>query len=135
MTEGPFSVDSERPLQAFKEFAGSALFTGLLIGIFSYAFLSLYDATQIMYGMGFSIFNLLFYSLVAWMIFVKKNIAWIVPIIVIKYAILIVAIYLVWAHCNALLVAAGMLSELILAAFVWLFLKRVILRRTKNEPL
>jgi hypothetical protein len=126
----PLVLGTEKSGRSFKEFIASAIVAALLIAIPSFTLLNLYDATQVIYGVTFSVANFLFYSLVAWMIFVKKNIAWIVPIIVIKYAILIVAIYLVWAHCNALLVAAGMLSELILAAFAWLILKRVILKRT-----
>lgn len=122
-------------MKPFLEILAALVISAALIMGFSLYFFDLYDATQIFYGVGLSIFNLLFYSLIAGLIFVKKNIAWIVPIIVIKYSLLIVAIYLIWAHCKPLFVVGGMISELIITAFVWLIIKKVLLKRTSHGPL
>jgi len=76
----------------------------------------LYGAIQIGIGVAISVVNIYFYVVLVGAIIVKKNIAWMGPVIVIKYGFLIASIYLVWAHCDLLLVTVGLFSELILTA-------------------
>ena len=115
--------------RGFLEILTAAVVSGLLIVGISLYLTNLYDATQMGYGVLFGALNILFYAFVSSVIFVKKNIAWAVPIIVIKYSILIVVIYLLWFHGNALPVVTGMLSETILTALVWLLLKKAVFKK------
>lgn len=123
------------PVLPIKEILFAIVISALILGIGSCAVFPLHDAVQVGYGILFAVFNQLFYAFITWAIFIKKNIASIVFVIVIKYAILLVAIYLVWAHGQALLFAMGMLAELMLTALTWLMLKQVLLKRTPNGPL
>lgn len=115
--------------RSFLEILTAAVASGILIIALSLSLANLYDATQIGYGVLFGAFNILSYAFVSGVIFVKKNIAWAVPIIVIKYSILIVVIYLLWSQGNALQVVGGMLLEIILTALVWLLLKKFVFKK------
>ncbi|MCB9072646.1 MAG: hypothetical protein H6623_03425 [Bdellovibrionaceae bacterium] len=86
----------------------------------------LHAATQVGIGVALSGVNILFYAIITAAILSKKNIAWILPVIVIKYLILISAVYYVWASTEVLKVVMGIFSELILAAFVVPLFKRLL---------
>jgi hypothetical protein len=75
--------------------------------------------------------NLIFYMVLAAAILVKKNIAWMGPVIVIKYLILIGSVYLVWANCDVLLVLASMFTELLTTIFLLVVVKKWLSRRDK----
>jgi hypothetical protein len=128
---------NDRPRLPLSEILLSITITAVLLAASGGMALSLYDATQFGWGVLFAVFNQVFYTFVTWMIFVKKNVAWVVLVIVIKYAILLVAIYLVWLYGEALMFAVGMLAELILTALMWLMLKKVFFKGTgtTNGPL
>jgi len=75
-------------------------------------------ATQLGIGVLISAISTGFYALLAWTIIVKKNIAWMGPVIVIKYSILIASIYYVWVHQNIVLVTVGLLAQLVISALI-----------------
>lgn len=80
-------------------------------------------ATNIGLGAAFATVNITFYGIVALGLVLKKNIAWLGPVIVIKYLFLLVSVYLIWAHSDVLLVLVGMFSQITLVAVCYLLLK------------
>lgn len=89
------------------------------------------DATSVLVGAVFLATNLFFYAIVSAAILVKKNIAWVGPVIVIKYLFLIVSVYLVWAYFHSLWVVTGMFAELLLVIVFYLMIQKWQLRRDK----
>lgn len=80
-------------------------------------------AKEVGFGALISLINLVFYTFIYWIIFNKKNVASLGPLIVIKYSILLFLIYCVWAYFDPLKVVAGLTGELLLVAFAWLFIR------------
>lgn len=96
----------------------------------------LHDATHVLIGILLTSMNIYFYALLGVMIFVKKNIAWIGPVIVIKYLILMASIYMIWQHGDLMLVTVGLFAELFLSSLFMALLKFFESRRAlKNGTL
>jgi hypothetical protein len=109
-------------LQETKKLCLSLLLSAVLI-IGGASFWGLYVATQVGIGVLISVINVALYALLAWTIIVKKNIAWMGPVIVIKYSILIASIYYVWTHHNVLLVLLGLIAQLIVSTLLIALIK------------
>jgi hypothetical protein len=88
-------------------------------------------AASVGVGVSLSILNIYFYAMVASALLIKKNIAWIGPVIVIKYLLLIVSIYFIWHFCEVLSVLVGLFSELVLTAFFYWLVK---IKFSKGKP-
>lgn len=110
--------------QALELFMISSL-TGITLVLSGYIYSGLYGALNVGVGAAVSLINIQFYALIFWRIFTKKNIASLGLLIVIKYTILLLLIYFVWAYCDVLMSVAGLVSELIITALVWLLVRLV----------
>lgn len=102
------------------------LITGLAICI-STATTVILDSektTHVVIGVVLSWMNILFYSFVSVILLTKKNIAWAMTIIVIKYLILVSVAYYIWASTDVVLVLVGVFLELILSALLIIPFKR-----------
>lgn len=73
--------------------------------------------------------NVIFYAFISAVILIKKNIAWMGPVIVIKYLILIGSVYLIWAQAEVLWFLAGMFIELFLIITFFVVIKKWLSRR------
>jgi hypothetical protein len=111
------SVLQETKKLSLAQFVAAVLVTGV-----AYHW-GLYVATQVGIGVLISVMNTALYALLAWTIIVKKNIAWMGPVIVIKYSILIASIYYVWTHHNVLLVLLGLIAQLIVSTLLIALIK------------
>ncbi len=89
-------------------------------------------ASNVIIASAFLSLNIIFYMILAAAILVKKNIAWMGPVIVIKYLILIGSVYLVWAKFDVLLVLASLFTELLTAIILLMVFKLLLSRREKN---
>lgn len=114
-------------------FGFSILITNLVFCGVTAAFADRHTALNVFCASVFLTMNLIFYMVLAAAILVKKNIAWMGPVIVIKYLILIGSVYLVWAKCDALLVLASMFMELLTITALLVVFKLWILRRDKKH--
>lgn len=90
-------------------------------------------ASNVIWASVFLTLNLIFYMVLAAAILVKKNIAWMGPVIVLKYLILIGSVYLVWANCDVLLVLASMFAELLTTIVLLMVFKKLLSRRDKKH--
>lgn len=97
----------------------------VFMGLTSWYFLNLRDAQSCVLGAFFSAMNLYFYIVVFWDIFSKKNIASLGVLIVIKYSLLLVFIFLIWGHVSLVWFALGLTTELIITALLWLLVKQI----------
>lgn len=113
-----------------KKLVLSTTLVGFLIVAIA-SFWGLYVATQVAVGVGISVISTYFYGLMAWTIIVKKNIAWMGVVVVIKYSILIASIYFVWTYCHLFFVVLGLTAQLIISAL----LVAVVKSRQKSENL
>jgi len=84
-------------------------------------------STHIVIGIAFSWLNILFYSFVALLILHKKNIAWAMTMIVIKYLILVLVLFYVWATADIHLVVVGVFAQLLITALAFIPLKKFVL--------
>lgn len=114
---------------AFHRLNGCVLAAGIATVAVALLSRNLYDATQVSIGVGISVLNMLFYSWLGWLLFVKKNIAWIGAVIVIKYLFLALGIYLVWTYGEVVFVLLGLFSEIVLTALFYLLLKLLLARK------
>ncbi|MBY0385200.1 hypothetical protein K2X05_08585 [bacterium] len=89
-------------------------------------------ATEAGVGSLFVSINMAFYGLLSVAIFVKKNIAWVGPVIVIKYLFLIVSVYFIWAYRDVLLVLVGMFTGLCITITLLMIFKKLG-RRDKED--
>ncbi len=103
--------------------------SNLAITVMSTSFLDMRSATNLICGALFLTVNLIFYTLLSAAILIKKNIAWMGPVIVIKYLFLIASVYLVWAYSDVLLVLSGMFVELFIIIIIYMILQKWLLRR------
>lgn len=101
-------------------------FVGLTIAVIAHLLLEKSDSTQVVNGALISWLNILFYSFIAAALLTKKNIAWVLPMIVIKYVILVSVVYYIWASTDVALVLVGVFSELFLTALVLLPVRRFL---------
>lgn len=92
-------------------------------------------ATEVGIGSIFVSVNMAFYGLLSLAIFVKKNIAWVGPVIVIKYLFLIVSVYFIWAYRDVLLVLVGMFAGLFTTITLLVIFKKFWRRDKKNGSL
>jgi hypothetical protein len=110
--------------------------SNLAITVMSTTLLDMRSATNLICGALFLTVNLLFYTLLSAAILIKKNIAWMGPVIVIKYLFLIASVYFVWAYSDVLLVLSGMFVELIIIIIIFMILQKWLARRDiENESL
>lgn len=114
-------------------FGFSILITNLVFCGVAAVFAERHVALNVFCASVFLTLNLIFYMVLAAAILVKKNIAWMGPVIVIKYLILIGSVYLVWAKCDAILVLASMFTELLTITALLVVFKFWILRRDKKH--
>lgn len=101
--------------------------TGAVIAAIATYLLSLPGSTHLVTGVFFSWLNIVFYAFIALMVLSKKNIAWVVPLIVIKYVILVSVVYYIWASTDVALVLVGIFLELILTAILAIPFRRQLL--------
>ncbi|MCC6138795.1 MAG: hypothetical protein IT287_09190 [Bdellovibrionaceae bacterium] len=101
-------------------------FVALFVAITAHLLLQKEDSTQVVNGALISWINILFYSMIAGAVLSKKNIAWVLPMIVIKYVILVSVVYYIWASTDVALVLVGVFSELFLTALVLLPIRRFL---------
>lgn len=111
----------------------SIVVTNLTLSLISLSSLDLRYALNIIFGSLFLTVNLTFYSLMSAAILIKKNIAWMGPVIVIKYLFLIVSVYFIWAKGDALLVLAGMFVELFLIIACYMIIKKLLTERDTHN--
>lgn len=104
--------------------------SNLAIVQMSLYFLDKRSATNLICGALFLTVNLTFYTILSAAILIKKNIAWMGPVIVIKYLFLIASVYLVWAYSDVLLVLSGMFVELFIIIIIYMILKKWLLKGT-----
>jgi hypothetical protein len=97
-----------------------------LVVLVTFLTLDLYAATQVGIGVSVTWVNILFYAIITGAILSKKNIAWVLPVIVIKYLILISAVYYIWASTDVAKVLVGVFSELLLFSFMLLPTRRLL---------
>jgi hypothetical protein len=74
------------------------------------------NATHIVKGVCFSWVNILFYSIITALFLAKKNIALATSLIVIKYLLLVIVVYYIWASLDVVFVLVGVFLELFLTA-------------------
>lgn len=113
--------------RSFLMVTGISFGVGLLLSLSASIWSSSEQSTQVVMGIVFSWLNILFYSFIALIILHKKNIAWAMTMIVIKYLILVSVLYYVWASANTVLVLVGVFSQLMLTALVLIPLKKFVL--------
>ncbi len=111
----------------------SLLITNLVFCLTAWATADSRVALNVFWASVFLTLNLIFYMVLAAAILVKKNIAWMGPVIVLKYLILIGSVYLVWANCDVLLVLASMFTELLTTIILLLVFKMLLSRRDKKH--
>jgi hypothetical protein len=111
----------------------SLLITNLVFSFAAWATGDSRIASNVIWASVFLTLNLIFYMVLAAAILVKKNIAWMGPVIVLKYLILIGSVYLVWANCDVLLVLATMFTELLTTIVLLLVFKMLLSRRDKKH--
>ena len=111
----------------------SLLITNFVFSAVAYIAGNSQIASNVVWASVFLTMNLIFYMVLAAAILVKKNIAWMGPVIVIKYLILIVSVYFVWAHCDVLLVLASMFTELLTTILLLIVFKKLLLRRDEID--
>lgn len=105
------------------------LISNIAVTMMSLAALDMRSATNMICGALFLTINLTFYVVLSTAILIKKNIAWMGPVIVIKYLFLIVSVYFVWAYSNVLLVLSGMFVELLIIIIIYMILQKWLVRR------
>lgn len=114
----------------------SMVVTNVCLSLACLVGLELRSAINIISGSLFLTFNLTFYTVMSAAILIKKNIAWMGPVIVIKYLFLIVSVYFIWAKGDVLLVLSGMFVELFLIIISYVILKKALTgRNTINGSL
>lgn len=111
----------------------SLLITNSVFSLAAWATGDSRTASNVIWASVFLTLNLIFYMVLAAAILVKKNIAWMGPVIVLKYLILIGSVYLVWANCDVLLVLASMFTELLTTIVLLLVFKMLLSRRDKKH--
>jgi hypothetical protein len=128
MTQSDIDVKRESQLLVF-----ALLITNVSFSLTAYYYAGWTVAANVLVASLFLTLNFLFYMVLAAAILVKKNIAWMGPVIVIKYLILIGSVYLVWAKCDVLLVLASMFAELLAVSLVLVTLKWWFSRRDNKD--
>lgn len=111
----------------------SLLITNLVFSLAAWSTGDGHIALNVIWASVFLTLNLIFYMVLAAAILVKKNIAWMGPVIVLKYLILIGSVYLVWANCDVLLVLASMFAELLTTIALLMVFKTLLSRRDKKH--
>ncbi len=99
----------------------------ILLGVSAVVIGSPSQSTHLVIGVALSWVNILFYAFVAHVILNKKNIAWAMTMIVIKYLILVSVLYYIWASADVVIVLVGVFSQLVLTAISFIPLKRFVL--------
>jgi hypothetical protein len=94
----------------------SATLSGLLISAVAAILCDPEGATHIVKGVCFSWANILFYSFITALFLAKKNIALATSLIVIKYLLLVIVVYYIWASLDVVFLLVGVFSELFLTA-------------------
>ena len=110
----------------------SLLITNIVFSFTAWASGDSRIASNVIWASVFLTLNLIFYMVLAAAILVKKNIAWMGPVIVLKYLILIVSVYLVWANCDVLLVLASLFAELLTTIILLMVFKSLLTRRDRK---
>lgn len=113
--------------EQFKAVVGISFLVALALSVGAIFTLNPEKSTQVVMGVVLSWLNILFYSFIALIILHKKNIAWAMTMIVIKYLILVLVIYYVWASADTVLVVVGVFSQLVLTALVLIPLRKFVL--------
>ena len=107
----------------------SLLITNFVFSAVAYIAGNSQIASNVVWASVFLTMNLIFYMVLAAAILVKKNIAWMGPVIVIKYLFLLVSVYFIWAKGDVLFVLSGMFVELFLIIISYMVFKKVLSER------
>lgn len=126
----PFSLKGET-----QKLALAIVLSNVLV-VTAFLFISgMRAATEVGIGSAFVSINMAFYGLLSLAIFIKKNIAWVGPVIVIKYLFLIISVYFIWAYRDVLLVLVGMFAGLFTTITLLMIFKKFWRRDKKNGSL
>ncbi len=119
-------VVSQAMRRSFVGILAAATAIALIVGLMAWFIGSEPQATQVVTGVVISWVNIFFYALITALFLAKKNVALAIPLIVIKYVLLVWIVYYIWASSDVVLVLVGVFSELILTALILLPFKRFL---------